>query len=67
MPVSSILLRGDLEGLEIKRRQVNQLVEIGLRETDIDFITHDNIDESHFDDWGFHLNFHGGSVLTNNW
>ena len=64
--VSSILHRGDSEELEMKRRQVNRLVEFGLSGTGIEFITHDNIDETHLDDWGLHLNFRGGNVLAYN-
>ena len=64
--VSSIILRGDSKELEMKRRQVNRLVEIGLSGTGIEFITHDNIDETHLDEWGLHLNFRGGNVLANN-
>ena len=64
--VSSIIHRGDSKELEMKRRQVNRLVEIGLSGTGIEFITHDNIDETHLDEWGLHLNFRGGNVLANN-
>ena len=64
--VSSIIHRGDSKELEMKRRQVNRLVEIGLSGTGIEFITHDNIDETHLDEWGLHLNFSGGNVLANN-
>ena len=64
--VSSILHREHSEELEMNRRQVNRLIEIGLRGIGIDFITHDNMDETHLDDWGLHLNFRGGNVLANN-
>ena len=44
--VSSILHRGDSEELEVKRQQVNRLVEIGLIGTGIKFITHNNINHT---------------------
>ena len=64
--VPSILRGGDSEALEIKRRQVNRLVEIGLSGMGIDFIMHENIDETHLYDWGLHLNFRRGNVLASN-
>ena len=54
--VSGIVFRADLE-IENKRKRVNHLVEVGLKDYDIDFISQDNIKAGHLDKWGLHLNF----------
>lgn len=64
--VSAIIRRADSEELEWKRKQVNQLVEQGLKTSEISFIKHDNIQNGHLDNWGLHLNINGSNVLTGN-
>ena len=64
--VSAIIRRTDSEELEWKRKQVNQLVEQGLKTNEISFIKHDNIQIKHLDHWGLHLNMHGANRLTSN-
>ena len=63
--VSAIVLRTDLE-MEYKRKRVNFLVEVGLQDYNIDFISQDNIRHEHLDRWGLHLNFYGTNVLSGN-
>ena len=63
--VSAIVLRTDL-GMEYKRKRVNFLVEVGLQDYNIDFISQDNIRPEHLDKWGLHLNFYGTNVLSGN-
>ena len=64
--VSAIIKRADSEQLEWKRKQVNQLVDQGLKTNEISFIKHDNIQIRHLDHWGLHLNMHGSNILTGN-
>ena len=63
--VSGIIFRADLE-IEHKRKRVNYLVEVGLKDYGIDFISQDNIKAAHLDKWGLHLNFYGTNVLSGN-
>ena len=63
--VSGIVSRADLQ-MEHKIRRVNYLVEAGVKEHDIDFISQDNIEAGHLDKWGLHLNFYGTNVLAGN-
>ena len=63
--VSRIVFRADLQ-MEHKIRRVNYLVEVGVKEYEIDFISQDNIESGHLDKWGLHLNFHGTNVLAGN-
>ena len=44
--VSEIVFRADLQ-MEHKVRRVNYLVEVGVKEHDIDFISQDNIEAGH--------------------
>ena len=64
--VSAIIRRADSEELEWKRKQVNKLVEQGLKTSEISFIKHDNIQNGHLDNWGLHLNTNGSNILTGN-
>ena len=64
--ISAIIRRSDSEELEWKRKQVNQLVEHGLKTSEISFIKHDNIQNGHLGNWGLHLNANGSNVLTGN-
>ena len=64
--VSAIIRRADSEELEWKRKQVNHLVEQGLKTSEINFIRHDNIQNGHLDSWGLHLNTNGSNILTGN-
>eukprot|EP00112_Aurelia_sp_Birch-Aquarium-sp1_P020936 Seg551.3 transcript_id=Seg551.3/GoldUCD/mRNA.D3Y31 product="hypothetical protein" protein_id=Seg551.3/GoldUCD/D3Y31 len=66
---SSILARGDSDMMELKRVQVNNLLDKSLKGASIDFIKHENFDEnwqelSHDD--GIHLNQKGTNVLGGN-
>ena len=49
--ISGIVFRADLE-IEHKRKRVNYLVEVGLKDYGIDFISQDNIKAAHLDKWG---------------
>eukprot|EP00795_Rhopilema_esculentum_P017530 gene17530-9155_t len=64
--VSSIIKRGDSYELEIKRREVNDLVKAGLSRSKMSFIEHENIENRHLDQWGLHLNYQGNSILARN-
>ena len=63
--VSGIVFRADSQ-MEHKIRRVNYLVEVGVKEYDIAFISQDNIEAGHLDKWGLHLNFYGTNVLAGN-
>ena len=63
--VSGIVFRADMQ-IEHKIRRVNYLVEAGVKERDINFISQDNIEAGHLDKWGLHLNFYGTNVLAGN-
>ena len=45
---------------------MNYLVEVGLKDYGIDFISQDNIKAAHLDKWGLNLNFYGTNVLSGN-
>ncbi len=61
MEVSAIIRRADSEELEWKRKQVNKLVEQGLKTSEISFIKHNNIQNGHLDNWGLYLNTNGNN------
>ena len=64
--VSSIARRGDSSDLDVKRMNVNRILEQELPKHDIDFINNDNIQERNLDRWGLHLNYAGKNLLTGN-
>ena len=45
---------------------MNELVEQGLKISEISLIKHNDIRNMHLDHWGLHLNMHGSSLLTGN-
>jgi len=63
--VSGIVFSAYLQ-MEHKIRRGNYLLEAGVKEHDIDFISQDNIKAGHLDKWGQDLNFYGTSDLAGN-
>ena len=64
--VSSIVRRADSSDLDVKRINVNRILEQELPKHGIDFINNENIQNRHLDRWGLHLNFIGKNLLTGN-
>ena len=64
--VSAIFRRADSAKLDQKTSKVNQLVEKGLKTSEISCIKHDNIQNGHLENWIVQLNTNGWNILTGN-
>ena len=63
--VSSIVRRADSSDLDVKRMNVNRILEQELPKHGIDFIKNDNIQDRNLDRWGLHLNYTGKNLPGN--
>jgi len=57
------IFRAELQ-MEHKIRRLIYLVEAGVKEHDINFISQDSIEAGGLDKWGLHLNFYGTDALA---